>query len=116
MVNRDVVVCNTLPLDIVTWSYRLIPSFTTREQDMSTDRTGHTQTLTVKLYSLGPNADFTNLRAELEEFLNGPTQYTHQVAAVVRGGSPRPSTHTVVDTGEGIIIRHNRITYTLREV
>ena len=102
MVNRDVVVCNTLPLDIVTWSYRLIPSFTTREQDM------HTVTLTVELYSLGPNADFTNLRAELEEFLDGPIQYTHQVAAVVTGNGPRPSTHTVVDTGEGVVIRHNR--------
>ena len=83
---------------------------------MSTDRTGYTQTLTVKLYSIGPNADFTKLRTELEEFLNGPIQYTHQVAAVITGDGPRPSTHTVVDTGEGIIIRHNSITHTLGRV
>lgn len=70
-----------------------------------TDASHYTQTLTVTLYSLGPNADFTKLRAELEEFLNGPIKSTHQVSAVVTGDGPRPSTHTVVDTGEGIIIR-----------
>ena len=70
-----------------------------------TDRTAYTQTLTIELYSLGPDADFTNLRADLEGFLDGPTKYTHRVAAVVTGDGPRPSTHTVVDTGEGVAIR-----------
>ena len=81
---------------------------------MSTERTGYTQTLTVKLYSLGPNADLTNMRAELEQFLDGAIQYTHQVAAVVTGDDPRPSWHTVVDTGEGIIIATQGISDLIR--